>query len=94
MGLFVCLSVGAGSLQGPVHDVSPPQGWCLHTGDRSLHFETGQAAMGKQESHQRHGAEKARKTFAGQEERSRRIYLGGIGNSNFPLKGKLMDLSL
>lgn len=71
-----------------------PQGQCLHTGDRSdpSTFETGQAAMGEQESCQIHGAEKARrKAFVGQEERSRRICLSGIGKGNFLLKGKLME---
>lgn len=54
-------------------------------------FETGQAAVGRQESCQMNGAEKARKkTFADQEERSRIIYLGGIGKGNFLLKGKLV----
>lgn len=41
-----CLSVSAGSLQGPVHDVSLRAG--VYT--QVTAFETAQAAMGKQES--------------------------------------------
>lgn len=82
------LSVSAGSLRGLAWCV--PLSWCLHTDPRTS--ETGQAAVGKRESWQMHGAGKARKkTFAGQEERSRRIYLGGIRKGNFLWKGKLME---
>lgn len=90
----VCLSVSAGSLQGlaaPVCDVSLRAGVHTQVTDPCT-FETGQAAVARQESCQMHGAEKARrKTFAGQKEGSRRIYLGGTGKSNFLLKGKLME---
>lgn len=59
--------------------MSPGAGVYRLVTDRSdpCTFEAGQAAMGKQESFQMHGAEKAgSKMFAGQEERNRRICLG------------------
>lgn len=91
---IVCLSVSAGALQvlaAPVRDVSLRAGVYTQVTDPCA-FETGQAAVGRQESCQMCGAEKARrKTFAGQEERSRRISLGGTGKGNFLLKRKLVE---